>query len=217
MIFNILSRLETRTDIVRQFAASSNLLLLQRYIKKDIYRELFVSGGRRYIKYCWIIKETPFFLVMTCDFVISSLHLINTKTKQHLGRIDLRKERLHKDQIEIVINDNFESLQHLNNIFQLNGKVYIFKDKTFYSVNFQNEISIIHLFDEKIYHFFILNTNIFAFIFYQSIVLFNINNTANIQQKIVFPTKDLFLGSTKSTRFVHSVSCLPIRTFKIIT
>jgi hypothetical protein len=34
---------------------------------------------------------------------------------------------------------------------------------------------------------------------------------------IEFPTDDFFLGSTKSTRFVHSASHLPIRNLKIIT
>ncbi len=36
-------------------------------------------------------------------------------------------------------------------------------------------------------------------------------------REIEFPTSDFFLGSTKSTRFVHSASNLPIRNIKIIT
>jgi hypothetical protein len=43
LIFNILSRLESRTDNIRQFAAPNNLLLLQSYKKIDIERELFIS------------------------------------------------------------------------------------------------------------------------------------------------------------------------------
>jgi hypothetical protein len=42
LIFNILSRLESRNDNVRQFAAPSNLILLHSYKKKDIERELFI-------------------------------------------------------------------------------------------------------------------------------------------------------------------------------
>jgi hypothetical protein len=101
----------------------------------------------------------------------------------------------------------------------LNGKVYFAENKTFFSINFQNEISIIHEFDENIYELFILNANIYAFQFKQKIVLLkkNQDNKSTILREIEFPTDDFFLGSTKSPRFVHSASNLPIKNFKIIT
>jgi hypothetical protein len=146
--------------------------------------------------------------------------LINSKTKQHLGEIVLNEYMSQDDvlRMEIVINDNYELLASYNKIFQLNGKVYFVKDKTFFSTNFQNEISIIHEFDERINELLILNVNMFAVILDQKIVLLNIDNELSIQnQQIKFPTNDFFLGSTKSIRFVHSASHLPIRNFKIIT
>ncbi len=70
------------------------------------------------------------------DYTPAKIHLISSKTKQHLGTIDcVINSSLYRN-IEIVINT--ESLQDLNKIFQLNGKVYFFEDKTFYSITFQN-------------------------------------------------------------------------------
>jgi hypothetical protein len=218
LIFNILSRLESRTDNVRQFAASNNLLLLNSYKKKDIERELFNSGKTRTIVYFWIIKDSPFLLLMT-DTECSShanLHLINANTKQYLGKIDLDPGRIFNPMV-IVINN--ESLNDLNKIFQLNGRVYFVAKKTFYSINFQNDISIIHKFNESIYQLYFLNANIFAFRFNKKIVLLkiNIDKKASIQQEIEFPTSDFYLRFTEPAHFVHSDSYLPIRNLKIIT
>jgi hypothetical protein len=199
LIFNILSRLESRDDNVIQFAAPSNLLLLHSYKKKDIERELFIPEVDHKILYFWIIKDTPYLLIITStdgkyDYDIK-IHLINSKTKQHLGEIDFKRCMVHDDllRMEIVINDNNESLACYNKLFQLNGKVYFAVDKTFFSTNFQNEISIIHEFDEHIYELFILNANIFAFILDQNIVLLNIDEISIQIQQIKFPTNDFFL------------------------
>jgi hypothetical protein len=224
LIFNILSRLESRNDNIRQFSASNNLLLLHSYKKKDIERKLFIPEDDHQIVYFWIINDSPYLLIMTdgkYDYRSTKIHLISSKTKQHLGEIDLKRCMFQDDvlRMEIVINDNYESLAAYNKISQLNGKVYFVKDNTFFSINFRNEISIIYEFDENIYELFILNANIYAFQFKQKIVLLkiNIDNKARIRQEIEFSTDDFVLGSTKSRRFVHSASDLPIRNLKIIT
>jgi hypothetical protein len=220
LIFNILSRLESREDNVRQFSASNNLLLLHSYKKKDIERELFIPEKYYRIQYFWIIKDTPYLLIMTDkDYSPTKIHLISSKTKQHLGEIDLKECMFHDDvlRMEIVIYDNYESLAAYNKIFQLNGKVYFAENKTFFSINFQNEISIIHEFDEYINQLFILNAKNFAFVLDKKIVLLNIDEMSIQIQQIEFSTYYFVLGSTKSTRFVHSASHLPIRNFKILT
>jgi hypothetical protein len=218
LIFNILSRLESRSDFVR---ASNNLLLLHTYKKENIERKLFSVKKRDQIEYCWIIKDTPYLLIFIYKdhSNTAQIHLINSKSKQNFGKIDLNKKIWYKFylDLEIVLND--ESLNDLKTIYQLNGKVYFVKYETFYSITFQNEISIIHKFYESITELFVLNANIFAFRFNQKIVLLKINigNEVSFQQNIVFPTGDFFLVSSKSTGFVHSASHLPIRNFKIIT
>jgi hypothetical protein len=220
LIFNILSRLESRNDNVSKFAAPKNLLLLHSYKNEDIERELFILGEYERIKYCWIIKDTYLIIMNNYYGYQDNIHLINSKTKQHFGKIVLNNEddcEIDDKRIEIVINNNYKSLDDLNNIFQLNGIVYLAEGKTFYSTNFQNEILIIHKFDEEIYQLFILNANIFAFRFKKKIALLNINNKTSIQQEIEFPTSDFFLGSTKHKRFVHSDSNMPGTNLKIIT
>jgi hypothetical protein len=231
LIFNILSRLESREDNIRQFSAPNNLLLLHSYKKKDIERELFIPGEYHKInntwnilQYFWIIKDTPYLLIMTNNYLYlegyfsnAKIHLIIAISKQRLGAIDLGTHGEFNHYMEIVIND--EPLNDINKIFRLNGKVYFAENKTFFSINFQNEISIIHEFNETVKQLFILNANIYAFQFDQKIVLLkkNQDNKSTILREIEFPTNDFFLGSTKSTRFVHSASSLPIRNFKIIT
>jgi hypothetical protein len=216
LIFNVSSRFESRKDNVRQFLTANNLLLLHSYKIKNIERVLFFPEKDYRIEYFWIIKDTPYLLIMTCrkdGHRSTKIHLISSKTKQHLGTIDCVINSTLYRNIEIIINT--ESLQDLNKIFQLNGKVYFFEDKTFFSITFQNEISIIHTFDTNIQEFFVLDANIFAFRFVHTIVLFkiNIDNKATIKSSTI----DLFLESTKPKRFVHSATHLPIRNFKMIT
>ena len=77
----------------------------------------------------------------------------------------------------------------------MNGKVYFAENKTFFSTNFQNEISIIAEFAEPVKQLFVLNANIYAFQFKQKIVLLkkNQDNKSTILREIEFPTNDFFL------------------------
>ncbi len=122
LIFNILSGLGSRNDNIRQFSASNNLLLLHSYKKEDIERELFISEDHR-ILYFWIIKDTPYMLIMTYEskyyqaylefrYSNAKIHLINAKTKQRLGTIDLGTEGELNRNIGIVINDSIYLSKH---------------------------------------------------------------------------------------------------------
>jgi hypothetical protein len=212
LIIKVLSRLESRSKYVRQLStASTNLFLLQSYIKNENVKDLFIPEKSDEIESYYLINGQPYVFIITkpkennWDKTVTSLHLINSTTKQDLGQIELINGILQD--IQIIIYDDLELSKEVTTLNQLNGRVYLTlrdDNKVIYSIDFKNEISILKKFNEKICQILILNTNILSVFFANKILLLNLES-GEIHQNIIANDVIHYVKSTMPEANVFSI------------
>ena len=188
LIFKVLSRLESRSECVRQFLLSSNLLF-QSYVKGEIVKNIYVCGES--FSYYLINDSSYLFVKKGLELI-----LLNSKTKKKLGQMTVESN----EPLQIIIYND----KDLSNIWDINGKVYYSNQNAVFSKSFKNEVSTIKRFNERINEILLLNYNLMLVLASKSIYLLNLNDYT-IHQEITNESEQLkFYKSTIKNERVYS-------------